>query len=79
MQALIRASDLADEVWHLWLESEGKEEVVPGGSAAVGRKDRSPVHLGSLGFIVDTGCGRSLIAEKLLRAVGAMGMIRRLE
>eukprot|EP00959_Pyramimonas_sp_CCMP1952_P318073 6656225-Pyramimonas_sp.AAC.1 len=48
MQALIRASDLADEVWHLWLESDGRGAVVPGGSAAAGCKEGSSVHFGSL-------------------------------
>eukprot|EP00959_Pyramimonas_sp_CCMP1952_P388299 8136827-Pyramimonas_sp.AAC.1 len=70
MQALIRASDLADEIWHLWLESEGKEEVAPGGSAAVGCKDEPSAHLGSLRFIVDTGCGHTLTAEKSIHAGG---------
>eukprot|EP00959_Pyramimonas_sp_CCMP1952_P139492 2919083-Pyramimonas_sp.AAC.1 len=77
MQAQVRASGLA-EVWHRWLESEGKEEVAPGGSAAAVCKRRSSVHLGTLRFIVDTGCGRNLIAERLIHAAGAMGMIRRL-
>eukprot|EP00959_Pyramimonas_sp_CCMP1952_P254792 5321663-Pyramimonas_sp.AAC.1 len=67
-QALIKASDLANDVGHIWLESEGREPVIPGGSAAAGCKERSSVHLGSLRFIVDTGCGHNLTAERLIRA-----------
>eukprot|EP00959_Pyramimonas_sp_CCMP1952_P026047 546707-Pyramimonas_sp.AAC.2 len=44
VKTLIRASDVAGDVWHLWLESEGKKEVAPRGLAAAVCKDRSSVH-----------------------------------
>eukprot|EP00959_Pyramimonas_sp_CCMP1952_P142206 2976585-Pyramimonas_sp.AAC.1 len=74
--AQLRASDLADELWHLWFASEGHEGAAQGGSAAAGRREKSSVHLGTRGFIVDTGCGHNLIAERCIRAAGAMGMIK---
>eukprot|EP00959_Pyramimonas_sp_CCMP1952_P074033 1547316-Pyramimonas_sp.AAC.1 len=37
------------------------------------------MHLGTLRFIVDTGCGRNVVAERSVRAAGAIGMIKRLE
>eukprot|EP00959_Pyramimonas_sp_CCMP1952_P433653 9080961-Pyramimonas_sp.AAC.1 len=63
MEAQLRASDLSDKVWHLWSAYEGNGESAQGGSAAAGRREKSSVHLGTLGFIVDAGCGRNLIAE----------------
>eukprot|EP00959_Pyramimonas_sp_CCMP1952_P006392 133679-Pyramimonas_sp.AAC.1 len=49
-EALIRASDLQDHVWHLWLkDDEGKES--PHGSAAAGCTDRDAAYLGALSFI----------------------------
>eukprot|EP00959_Pyramimonas_sp_CCMP1952_P043889 916976-Pyramimonas_sp.AAC.1 len=74
MEAQLRASDLADEIWHLWLASAGDEEAAQGGSAAAGSREKSYVHLGTLRFIVDAGCGRNLIAERFIRAAGALGM-----
>eukprot|EP00959_Pyramimonas_sp_CCMP1952_P337447 7066608-Pyramimonas_sp.AAC.1 len=40
--------------------------------------EKLPVHLGALRFIVDTGCGYNGIAERFIRAAGAMGSIDRL-
>eukprot|EP00959_Pyramimonas_sp_CCMP1952_P050858 1062415-Pyramimonas_sp.AAC.1 len=60
MDTQLRASDLADEVWHLWLASEGNYEAAHGGSAAAGRSKKSFVHLGTLRFMVDTGYWHNL-------------------
>eukprot|EP00959_Pyramimonas_sp_CCMP1952_P123928 2590952-Pyramimonas_sp.AAC.1 len=52
-EALLRASDLQDHVWHLWLKGdEGKES--PRGSAAAGCTDKDAAYLGALSFIIDT-------------------------
>ena len=76
---MVRASDLEDDVWHLWLKAEGRKRGSSHGSAAVGCRDSDSVHLGPLSFIVDTGCGHNLIAERYIRFAGAMGLIRRLK
>eukprot|EP00959_Pyramimonas_sp_CCMP1952_P292970 6127281-Pyramimonas_sp.AAC.1 len=78
MEAQLKAFDFAGEVWHLWLVSEGMEEVIPGGSAAAGCREKSHVHLRKHRFIVDTGCGHNVITERLNRAAGAMRLIKRL-
>eukprot|EP00959_Pyramimonas_sp_CCMP1952_P159103 3327386-Pyramimonas_sp.AAC.1 len=76
-EALIRASDLQDHVWHLWLKvEEGKGG--PHGSAAAGCTGKDAAYLGALSFIIDTGCGYNLIAEKCIRSAGAMILIRQL-
>ena len=77
-EALVRASDWQDDVWHLWVRAEGRKEGAPPGQAAAGRRDSDSAHLGPLSFIVDTGCGHNLIAERYVRFAGAMGLIRRL-
>eukprot|EP00959_Pyramimonas_sp_CCMP1952_P137440 2876453-Pyramimonas_sp.AAC.1 len=46
--AQLRAFDLADEVGHLWLASEATESAAQRGTAAAGRKEHLPVHLGAL-------------------------------
>ncbi len=61
-EALIRASDLHDEVWHLWLRA-GEGDEGPRGTAAAGCTDKGAAYLGALSFIIDTGCGYNLIAE----------------
>eukprot|EP00959_Pyramimonas_sp_CCMP1952_P175620 3669837-Pyramimonas_sp.AAC.1 len=76
--AQLRTPDSADEVWHLRLASAEKERATQSGSAAAGCRGSSPVHLGTLRFIIDAGCGHNLSAEGFIRA-GAMGMIKRLE
>eukprot|EP00959_Pyramimonas_sp_CCMP1952_P270623 5657387-Pyramimonas_sp.AAC.1 len=76
--AQLRVSVLADEVWHLWPASEEEERAAQSGSAAAGCRENSRVHLGTPRFIVDAGCGQNLIADRLIRAAGAMGMIKRL-
>eukprot|EP00959_Pyramimonas_sp_CCMP1952_P415992 8715625-Pyramimonas_sp.AAC.1 len=53
-EALIRASDLQDEIWHLWLRAEEGEEG-PRGAAAAGCTDKDAAYLGALSFIIDTG------------------------
>eukprot|EP00959_Pyramimonas_sp_CCMP1952_P014664 310708-Pyramimonas_sp.AAC.1 len=73
--AQLEASDLAEEVWHLWLASEENGCSTQRGTAAAGRRERLPVHLGTHRFIVDTGCGCNLIAGRFIRAAGAMGRI----
>eukprot|EP00959_Pyramimonas_sp_CCMP1952_P026688 560202-Pyramimonas_sp.AAC.1 len=52
--AQLMASDLADEVRHLWLASGENHRAAQGGSAAAGCREISPVHLGGLRVIVDT-------------------------
>eukprot|EP00959_Pyramimonas_sp_CCMP1952_P331764 6947078-Pyramimonas_sp.AAC.1 len=54
-EALIRAPDLQDHVWHLWLKDQEGEEG-PRGSAAAGCTDKDGAYLGALSFIIDTGC-----------------------
>eukprot|EP00959_Pyramimonas_sp_CCMP1952_P395234 8281344-Pyramimonas_sp.AAC.1 len=61
-EALIRASDLQDEVRHLWLRTEEGGEG-PHGTAAAGCTDKDAAYLGALSFIIDTGCGYNHIAE----------------
>ena len=78
IKARVEASDLEDEVWHLWLASEGGEVCGQHGSAAAGSRRAEPLTLGSIKFIVDTGCGHNLIAERYVRAAGAMSMVRQL-
>ena len=71
----MRAADLENDVWHLWLE-RGKSNSA---QAVVGRAgSRDAVQLGGMRFIVDTGCGYNLIAERYVRGAGAMGSIRKL-
>ena len=64
-EALPRASDLEDEVWHPWLEwglgSDASQS--SGGSAAAGSKMQMSLDLGSMRLIVDAGCRHNLIAE----------------
>eukprot|EP00959_Pyramimonas_sp_CCMP1952_P428165 8967481-Pyramimonas_sp.AAC.1 len=63
--ALLRASDLADEVWHLWLASEETENwPLRAAQPLAWCREKLLVHLGALRFIVDAGCGYILIAEK---------------
>eukprot|EP00959_Pyramimonas_sp_CCMP1952_P205181 4290666-Pyramimonas_sp.AAC.1 len=76
-EALIRASDLQDEVWHLWLRTQEGEEG-PRGTAAAGCTDRGAAYLGALSFIIDTGCGYNLITTKCLKSAGAMRLSRNL-
>eukprot|EP00959_Pyramimonas_sp_CCMP1952_P301073 6299395-Pyramimonas_sp.AAC.1 len=52
-EALIRASDLQGDAWHLWLRAEEGEEG-PRGTAAAGRTDKDAAYLGALSFIIDT-------------------------
>ena len=78
IKARVEASDLEDEVWHLWLASEGGEVCGQHGSAAAGSRRAEPLTLGSIKFIVDAGCGHNLIAERYVRAAGAMSMVRQL-
>ena len=78
IKARVEASDLEDDVWHLWLASEGGEVCGQHGSAAAGSRRAEPLTLGSIKFIVDTGCGHNLIAERYVRAAGAMSMVRQL-
>ena len=69
MEAILRATDLEDDVWHLWVEWEtgsGKANA-NSGQAAVGDRDSDSVHFGTTKFIVDTGCGFNLIAERLVK------------
>ena len=81
-EALIRAADLEDEVWHFWIDEERRKvkEGTDGGSAVVGpsRALKSSVDFGSMKFIVDTGCGYNLIGERYVKSADAMGMIRKL-
>ena len=79
IKARIEASDLEDDVWHLWLSSETGETDGQSGSAAAGSRKAQPLTLGSISFIVDTGCGHNLIAERYVRAAGAMRMVRQLK
>ena len=66
MEALLRASDLEDDVRHLWLDWE----TGPGysqardGLAAAGNGASDSVRLGAMRLIVDTGCGCYLVAER---------------
>eukprot|EP00959_Pyramimonas_sp_CCMP1952_P127813 2673315-Pyramimonas_sp.AAC.1 len=62
-EALIKASDPQDDVWHLWLRTEEGEEG-PHGTAAAGCTDKDAANLGALSFLIDTGCGYNLIAER---------------
>eukprot|EP00959_Pyramimonas_sp_CCMP1952_P210305 4401103-Pyramimonas_sp.AAC.1 len=73
--AQLRAPDLAEEVWHLWLASEENGCATQRGTPAAGCRKNLPVHLGALKFIVDAGCADILIAERCIRAAGAMGRI----
>ena len=81
-EALIRASDLEDEVWHFWLDEERRKvkEGANSSTAVVGpsRTPKSSVDFGSMRFIVDIGCGYNLLGGRYVRSADATGMIREL-
>eukprot|EP00959_Pyramimonas_sp_CCMP1952_P040748 852102-Pyramimonas_sp.AAC.1 len=76
-EARLKASDLAGEVWQFWLASEAAEGVAQHGAVAAGCRGKLLVHVGALRFIVDAGCGYDLIADRSIRAAGAIRMIKR--
>ena len=70
------ASDLEDDVWFSWRDWEYGDT----GNAASARIVRNShfVSLGSMRFIIDTGCGFNLIAARYVEDAHAMGKIKRL-
>ena len=91
--AINEAADLADAVWHLWIDfdenqREGprvsdQEAETPSDAASADRSPSAghartggrPAQMGSMRFIVDTGCGYNLIGLHYLRSAGALGKL----
>ena len=85
------AADLEDAVWHLWIDvdenlADNSEDDQADAASADGRSHggqssvgQSPAKLGSMKFIVDTGCGSNLIGLHYLRSAGAMGKLQKLK
>ena len=77
-----KAEELQDDVYFLWLDLESEKDEATSSDSAVGVTDRGqkePLKLGSMRFIIDTGCGHNLIAEKFIKGAGAMGKLQRLD
>ena len=70
---ILTAQDLEDELWFLWLDMEPQAS----GDAAAGNQES--LNLGSMKFLIDTGCGQNLIAMKYIRNSGALDKIKRLK
>ena len=84
------AEDLEDDVLHLWIKWEQDADSKSDGDPAAASPRRSEgsatstasdglLHLGSMRFIVDTGCGHNLLAVRYLRSAGAMGNLKQLK
>ena len=81
--AVEKASELEDDVYFFQIDCS-KAKL---GSAAAGevechgdvKGDEGPLRLGAMRFIIDTGCGNNLVAEKFLKNADAMGRIQRLD
>jgi hypothetical protein len=88
------AIDLEHEVWRLWLDKEpapatddGHDGDGGGGNADAASakkhnrrtRDRETIHLGSMRFIIDTGCGSNLIALNYVQNAGAIDMMKELQ
>ena len=89
------ANDLEDEIWHLWIQWEAEPDNGSESSASNGHADGAaarrssgqgnartgddPLRLGSMKFIVDTGCGMNLMALKYLENAGATSRVNPLK
>ena len=73
------ASDLEDDVWFSWRDWEYGINL-DGMNAASARivRQSNCVSLGSMRFIIDTGCGFNLIAARYVEDAHAMSKIKRL-